>query len=109
MDMTDGSGATIIRADFDQGNGYVFLVEGIAVPLMTLFGGFVTQASQYLPGQLASVLVGQNGGFMAMANASNGPAAAGVDPTLAVALIAVYSIGLVAAAYAFFKRQDLAA
>ncbi|MCC7352892.1 MAG: ABC transporter permease subunit [Anaerolineae bacterium] len=91
------------------GLAYALLVEGVLVQILALASGTLAQASQYLPGRLASGLLSANQG------AIRGTLVIGeqritpqyLDPTTAAVGIALYTILFVGLAIWAFRRQDL--
>ncbi len=91
--------------------GYVFLVEGLVPPLLSLFGGAVAQIALLMPGQLANALLNATGQTSNMQIGTDAPPAAfsGADPAVAVIGIAAYTVIFLAVAAIQFQRQDLTA
>ena len=91
--------------------GYVFLVEGLVPPLLSLFGGSVAQIALLMPGQLANALLnatGQNSNLQ-IGMDTPPPVFNGVDPAVAVIGIAAYTVIFLAIAAIQFQKQDLTA
>ena len=91
--------------------GYVFLVEGLVPPLLSLFGGSVAQIALLMPGQLANALLNATGQTSNMQIGTDTPPAAfnGADPAVAVIGIAAYTVIFLVVAAIQFQRQDLTA
>jgi len=91
--------------------GYVFLIEGLVPPLLSLFGGAVAQIALLMPGQLANALLNATGQTSNMQIGTDAPPAAfnGADPAVAVIGIATYTVIFLAVAAIQFQRQDLTA
>ena len=91
--------------------GYVFLVEGLVPPLLSLFGGAIAQIALLMPGQLANALLnatGQNSNLQ-IGMDTPPPVFNGVDPAVAVIGIAAYTVIFLAIAAIQFQKQDLTA
>ncbi len=91
--------------------GYVFLVEGLVPPLLSLFGGTVAQIALLMPGQLANALLSATGQMNNMQIGTDAAPVAldGVDPAAAVIGIAAYTVIFLAVAALRFQKQDLTA
>jgi len=91
--------------------GYVFLVEGLVPPLLSLFGGTVAQIALLMPGQLANALLSATGQMNNMQIGTDAAPVAldGVDPAAAVIGIPAYTVIFLAVAALRFQKQDLTA
>jgi ABC-type transport system involved in multi-copper enzyme maturation permease subunit len=99
-----------LAASLSIAAAYIFLVEGLAPALLTLFGGVLAQISLIMPGQLATALLTATGQTASMQIGSDAPPPAfvGVDAPVAVIGIALYTLVFLGIAIVRFQKQDLA-
>ncbi len=84
------------------GLAYTLIVENLLAQILSLFGGWVARAMQYLPGGLSNVLLTLGQG---------GPQAAsgGLTPEAAAIGLGLYTLLFCGLALLIFRRQDLTA
>jgi hypothetical protein len=84
--------------------GYALLVEGIALPVLQVFGGRLAQLAAYTPGGLAAGLI-EAGAALQVNGQVFGPDTLAPGPALVG--IGLYALGFLAIGAWALRRQDL--